>query len=185
VSEHLFLAVPLPMQIKEKLSSFSKSWYGQLPFKKWTYQDDFHITLSFLGPVTYTKSNELVKQLQEELKNFKSFSLTLQNLGTFGDTKQPRVWWCGVNKSNELLECQKRVSKACESVGFTIEKRPYSPHITLAKKFNDGFNKDFEVPLLWDENNIEFEVNEIVLYKIHPSKQPSYEPIEMIKLLKD
>lgn len=185
MSEHVFLAVPLPMQIKEKLASFSKSWNGQLPFKKWTFQDDFHITLSFLGPVTSTKINELVKQLQEELKNFKSFQLSLQNLGTFGDTKQPRVWWCGVNKSNELLECHNRVSKVCESLDLSIEKRPYRPHITIAKKFNENFKKQFEVPLSWDENNLNFEVKEIVLYKIHPSKQPSYEPIELIQLLND
>lgn len=185
MSEHLFLAVPLPMQIKEKLNGLFEKWKGQLPFKKWTDQDDFHITLSFLGPVTYTKSNELVKQLQEELKDFKSFSLTIQNLDMFGESKQPRVWWCGVNESNELIECQKKVSKVCEAVGFPVEKRPYRPHITIAKKFNDHFRQDFEVPLIWNENKIVFEVNEIVLYQIHPSKQPSYEPIKMIKLLKD
>jgi RNA 2',3'-cyclic 3'-phosphodiesterase len=182
VIDHVFLAVPLPTEIKEKLDGFSSKWHHKLPFKKWTYKDDFHITLSFLGPVTYTKSNELMKQLQMELGDYKSFQLSIQGLGIFGSKEQPRVWWCGINNSSELIELQNRIRNVCEEVGFTIEKRPYRPHITIAKKHNEKFSEEFDIPLLWNEDALNFDVNEIVLYKIHPSKNPSYEVVESIKL---
>ncbi|WP_179194861.1 RNA 2',3'-cyclic phosphodiesterase [Bacillus sp. EAC] len=183
MSEHVFLAVPLPSQIKEKLDAYAKEWNGKLPFKKWTFLEDFHITLSFLGPVTYTKSKELVKQLREELCNGKSFTLSIRDLGIFGSSDQPRVWWFGVNKSNDLIELQNQIRNICEEQGFSLEKRPYRPHITIAKKFNDTFQSNFYVPLTWDQKGVSFEVNEIVLYKIQPAKKPSYEPMEFIKLI--
>ena len=182
MSEHYFLAVPLPIQIKEKLATYSSNWNLKLPFKKWTYKDDFHITLSFLGPVTYTKSKELMEQLQMDLAGYKKFNLTISHLGIFGSNDKPRVWWVGMDHSIELIDIQKRISQVCEQVGFSMEKRLYNPHITIAKKYNDRFNKEFEVPLDWNEEPFHFEVNEIVLYKIHPSKKPSYEPVESIKL---
>jgi RNA 2',3'-cyclic 3'-phosphodiesterase len=182
VSDHLFLAIPLPLQIKENLDDFSCNWIGKLPFKKWTYKDDFHITLSFLGPVTNTKSKELMEQLHKDLCDMKRFKLSTNKLGIFGNTDQPRVWWCGVNNSKELVDLHKQISIVCEKQGFSVEKRPYRPHITIAKKFNDQFSNDFNIPLTWFGNEMEFEVNEVVLYKIHPSKKPSYEAIEVVNL---
>lgn len=182
MSDHLFIAIPLPSQIKEKLEEFSSNWIGELPLKKWIYKDDFHITLSFLGPVTNTKSKELMEQLHEDLSKTKRFKLSTNNLGIFGSIDQPRVWWCGVNSSYELVDLQKKISIVCEKQGFSVEKRPYKPHITIAKKFNEKFTNDFNIPLTWFGNGMEFEVNEIVLYKIHPSQKPSYEAIGVVNL---
>ncbi|WP_179865478.1 MULTISPECIES: RNA 2',3'-cyclic phosphodiesterase [unclassified Bacillus (in: firmicutes)] len=182
MSEHYFLAVPLPIQIKEKLDDFSQKWVGKLPFKKWTFKDDFHITLSFLGPVTYTKSVELMDQLKEELDDFKSFSLTVQHLGIFGNDAKPRVWWFGLENSIELINLQHRISNICEKIGFSVEKRSYNPHITIAKKYNDIFDKEFKVPFTWEEDPLKFEADEIILYKIQPSKKPSYQSVASIKL---
>ncbi|WP_176545014.1 RNA 2',3'-cyclic phosphodiesterase [Bacillus sp. AFS041924] len=182
MSEHYFLAVPLPIHIKELLDDYSKKWYSKLPFKKWTYKDDFHITLSFLGPVTYTKCVELMDHLQKELDGFKSFDLSIQQLGIFGSDLQPRVWWFGLKNSNELMNLQIKIRNVCEEIGISIEKRPYNPHITIAKKYNNMLDKKFEVPLRWEEEALNFKVNEIVLYKIQPSNKPSYLPAESIKL---
>ncbi|KQL37703.1 hypothetical protein AN960_15655 [Bacillus sp. FJAT-25509] len=184
MSEHYFLAVPLPIQIKEILDDYSKKWDTKLPLKKWTFKDDFHITLSFLGPVTYSKSEELMDHLQKELNDFKSFDLSIDQLGIFGSTVQPRVWWFGIENSVELMELQNRICKICEEIGFSIDKRPrpYNPHITIAKKYNDRFDKEFEIPLNWEEEPLKFKVNEVILYKIQPSKKPSYHIAESINL---
>ncbi|MEE6452264.1 RNA 2',3'-cyclic phosphodiesterase [Gottfriedia acidiceleris] len=182
MSEHYFLAVPLPIQIKEILDDYSKRWFKKLPLKKWTFKDDFHITLSFLGPVTYTKSVELMDQLQKELYDFKSFDLSIHQLGIFGSKVQPRVWWFGLENSVELMELQNRISKICEESGFSIDNRLYNPHITIAKKYNDRFDKEFEIPLSWEEEPLKFKVNEVILYKIQPSQKPSYLIAESITL---
>jgi 2'-5' RNA ligase len=172
----------LPYQIKEKLDDYSKCWIGKLPFKKWTYMDDFHITLSFLGPVTDQKINELITKLHEELKNANHFHLTLDNLGVFGNKFQPRVWWCGVENSNELRQLQRQISVVCEEIGFNVEKRPYRPHITIAKKSIDQIDEYNEIPVQWNGCGIEFDVEYVTVYKIHPNKKPSYEVVDNIKL---
>ncbi|WP_088067597.1 RNA 2',3'-cyclic phosphodiesterase [Gottfriedia luciferensis] len=182
MSDHYFLAVPLPIHIKENLDDYSKKWYNKLPFKSWTFKDDFHITLSFLGPVASNKTVELMEQIQIELEHFQRFELVIEGIGIFGKIEQPRVWWFGLKSSTELINLQKKIAQVCREIGFSIEKRPYNPHITIAKKYNDRFDKEFIIPQKWEGNSLNFEVNEIVLYKIHPSKKPSYEPVKTVKL---
>ena len=73
-------------------------------------------------------------------------------------------------------------SKIADFYCFSIDKRPYNPHITIAKKYNDRFDKEFEIPLSWEEEPLKFKVDEVILYKIQPSKKPSYHIAKSINL---
>jgi 2'-5' RNA ligase len=178
VSGHYFIAVPLSNDLKKELFHLSKGWRGKLPFKKWTDEEDYHITLAFLGPVEEDKRNEIVEEIQQSLLSIDPFTLQLSALGHFGPSKTPSVWWAGVEKSNELEELQKNVALSCEKVGFQLEKRPYKPHITLAKRFDLAFKDDFTIPSTCDTKNKTIDVTSIVLYQIHPKSTPSYQIVE-------
>jgi len=178
VNGHYFIAVPLSNDLKTELFHQSNVWKGKLPFKKWTAEEDYHITLAFLGPVEGDKRKEIVEEIQQSLLSIESFTLQLANFGHFGPSKNPSVWWAGVQKSKELEELQKTVSLSCEKVGFQLEKRPYEPHITLAKRFNLAFKDDFLIPSTWDTKNNTIVVTSIVLYQIHPKSTPSYQIVE-------
>ncbi|MEO9030599.1 MAG: RNA 2',3'-cyclic phosphodiesterase, partial [Ktedonobacteraceae bacterium] len=62
------------------------------------------------------------------------FTYRLSGLGTFGPAHYPRVLWMGVSEPSGTLDSvQRALNLALEQQGFTTEKRPFSPHLTLAR----------------------------------------------------
>ena len=77
-------------------------------------------------------------------------------------------FWGAVNYESALFQLQAIVHRKCEEVGFTLETRPYHPHITIARKWSG--NGEFNENLLekynpFHEKLLPFIANEIVLYK--------------------
>ena len=64
----------------------------------------------------------------------------MKELGVFGSQQQPRVIWRGVEdlpnrkiQGSPLHYAHRMLSKALEVRGFELEKRSFSPHLTLAR----------------------------------------------------
>lgn len=180
---HLFVAVPIPDSMKQQLIEGCLQIKEQIPFKKWVFSADYHITLKFLGVVDNETMIRLKPLIGEIASKQSSFYLSIEGLYTFGKTTSPRILWTGVKGDmNPLSILQKNVDTAMESLGFIAENRPYTPHITLAKNYagKEPFEsilleqavKHLPFPLKW-------EVNEIVLYQTHLKREPMYEPVEV------
>jgi RNA 2',3'-cyclic 3'-phosphodiesterase len=181
---HYFIAVPIDQTVKEKLSS----WYEkeQPPFQRGVFEQDLHITLVFLGGVEPTLLEELKNALKTVTNQHHSFSLTVENLGFFGQKQAPRVFWASVNQEQMLYELQKDVYQTCINLGMELEKRSYSPHITLARKYigegpyvEEELNKSFQSYL----KNEKWNVSTIVIYKTHLKRIPKYEVVASFELL--
>ncbi len=103
----------------------------------------------------------------------------------FGNREVPRIFWASVNRNSQLYELQKEVHQVCSEVGFSLESRPYLPHITLARNWNG--EEKFEREWLEKYNPfqimpISFIANEVVLYKTNIEKTPKYESIATFTL---
>lgn len=61
--------------------------------------------------------------------------IEIGGLNIFGSPKSPRIFWAQVNEVEPLFHLQEIVHKMCLAAGFTLETRPYHPHITLARKW--------------------------------------------------
>ncbi len=66
--------------------------------------------------------------------------MVVQEIGVFPDIRAPRVLWVGLaNQPDQLaqLESLRRlvgeVDRALHGLGFPLETRPFSPHLTLAR----------------------------------------------------
>ncbi|SFD61954.1 2'-5' RNA ligase [Lentibacillus persicus] len=171
-SPHYFIAVPLPSSLKEKLAGWQRALKPELPFKQWVHPEDLHITLKFLGAVSEEQLNMLIR-LMAQIRNFNSFSLMTGGLGTFGNPENPRVLWTGVERKPELMDLQQYVEGIAFESGFKQEKRPYSPHITLAKKSAGKTDRIPEVKSRYTGHQ-PIAVNQVVLFRIHPGKKPKY-----------
>ncbi|MFC6601962.1 RNA 2',3'-cyclic phosphodiesterase [Ectobacillus funiculus] len=179
MKSHYFLAVSLPETVKDALEAWRQQHQKELPFQSWVHHDDYHITLVFLGEV----SSLLLSRIQEEMQQLsinRRFSITVQGIGAFGLAERPRVLWAGITHPPELFALQKQVYNFCEALGFSLETRPYRPHITLARRWRG------EYPLtdLQQRKNHElsFSVEKITLYKSHLQRTPKYEEIFSILL---
>jgi len=178
-----FLAIPLPMSLKEALATFQKQYEKVLPYRQWTYMDDYHITLKFLGPVEEDQLN-LLQQEMKQVNSMSPFVVNIGSLRTFGTPKRPRVLWVGVEKKNEIMDLYECVQTICQSIGFAKESRPFQPHITLGKKWEGPKSKQRELQQLIKAFSFteKLTVTSVVLFQIQPSKQPKYQIVNEFAL---
>lgn len=170
---HYFLAAKLPKEVKDFLKDWVEQHKFDFPFARWVHHEDYHITLAFLGFAEENMKQDVIGTLSQALIEDDPFTLTLNKIGTFGPHKKPRIFWADVEQSEDLNQVQKKVHRQCIEIGFQLDKKPFRPHITLARKWQG--NEDFEVESLKEfENRLSFTVNEVVLYETHLDKTPKY-----------
>ncbi|WLD92427.1 RNA 2',3'-cyclic phosphodiesterase [Alkalihalobacillus sp. AL-G] len=185
MGRHTFLAVPLPERIQQQIAAFSTQAKSVLPLKKWTGTRDYHITLSFLGDSSENQLNGLKAELEKKMLFHNPFHLVLNDIGVFGNPLTPSVFWLGVNPSEPLSSLQGDVEAACSTAGFRIENRSYRPHITIGKRWNGAAGQSVslkELPTPDYLESLDWKVDEIILYEIHPQQQPMYVPWHRFRL---
>jgi 2'-5' RNA ligase len=180
---HYFVAVPLPQNVKTEFSTYMKKIKNDFPFTRWVHPEDLHITLAFLGNVEPKQLDLLNPQLKEAAARHATFTLSLSELGTFGNRQSPRIFWYGVEKSQPLNDLRDDIFTACERIGISLDTRPFHPHITMARKWKGpGSIYQDNMPQASTLDHT-FEVREAVLFETHLNKMPKYEEKENFPLV--
>ncbi|SDH64615.1 2'-5' RNA ligase [Alteribacillus persepolensis] len=182
MSPHYFIALPLPTQPAERVHSWKKQVEQDFPFKKWVHPNDYHVTLFFLGAADSTKLQRVCAYMDEVAQEVTTFSLQTTQAGWFGKTSSPRILWAGVSGSDVLYDLQKQVADRCEKAGFAVEKRPYKPHITVARTWQGKHSFQDAAKALPILPSSSWEAKEFVLYQTHLGRQPKYERLETFLL---
>lgn len=121
----LFAALPVPEEISRPLVKFQKD----LPGASWRPEENFHITLCFYGDLSEPEARDLDDLLGEIDRPV--FDLAIEGAGWFG-RREPTAVWARVRESDELRALASQCERAARRLGIQLEKRPYTPHITLA-----------------------------------------------------
>ena len=127
MQKRLFVALDLPDFVKTELAALCTG----LPEVRWTPPEQLHLTLALIGEVdgsTFLDIREALAEIEAPV-----FSLTLSGLGFFPPRGAPRVLWAGVTDNPALKQVQKKLVSCLHRSGVTLEKRKFSPHITLAR----------------------------------------------------
>ena len=178
----VFIAINLPAEVKEKLSSYQFRW-PELP-ARWTKKENLHITLLFLG---YVRDEELLgifETVKEAASKNRPFLINLKKI-CYGptDKKPPRMVWAEGEKSSELAKLQSDLEEKLLG-NFTQHRsevsgagRAFSPHITLARLKLWEFRKmePEERPEISQELSLSFEVDSIEIMESYlKPKGPDY-----------
>ena len=100
---------------------------------RWTKSDQLHITLVFIGEVPDERAARIVEIMRAEIPH-PPFRFELGGIGSFPPRGAPRALWVGVKVGSEdVIRVQGLVADRLESVGVDRERRPFSPHVTLAR----------------------------------------------------
>jgi len=185
MNTHYFLAIGLPEAARQQIEDKKAMLQAAFPFKKWVHPQDYHLTLAFLGNAPEEQRSELTAILDNALYNTEKFTLNIDKLGVFGNEASPRIFWLGVDENPSLFRLQENVYAYCKQAGFTLEKRPFHPHMTLARKWagQERFQADrlaLESP--FTEEMVSFDVSQFSLFQTHLNKEPKYEAIYTKKL---
>ncbi|KHD85934.1 RNA 2',3'-cyclic phosphodiesterase [Heyndrickxia ginsengihumi] len=176
MSNHYFLAALLPNEMKKSLWQVTQQMQQELNFKSWVYKEDYHITLAFLGEASQEQLEQVNTDILHDIKRIPSFTLKIDHFGTFGNSNKPRILWAGIEQSHELMELQKMIYHHCLRAGFQLDRRPFNPHITLARKWRDekAFQQDVLSTYRTDTQQ-SFIIEQAVLYQTHLDQLPKYE----------
>lgn len=179
MDDHFFIALPLPEKIKQHLKEQLRKTWHENGFQKWVHEEDYHITLVFLGAVSNEQRLEIVRLLREQISHWKPITLSLHKMGTFGLPKAPRIYWVGVEENSDLMRLQKEIQDIVASCGIQVDSRPYSPHITVARKWNKETNYEAKHVTLFDKP---FTISHVDLFQSFPKSEPKYKPIHTLHL---
>lgn len=176
----LFTAVTLPEQAKKEIQKWTEINKDKLPFRNFTHQEDYHITLQFLGDTEVSMIPKLRETLQGAADQMNQFPLSVGGIGIFGTSLYPRVLWRGVEGAREQLDILfQHIVKSTLPLGYLPEDRPYRPHITIARKFDDSKKITWSLDEISTQHEIDpWVVSDFVLYQTYPGQKPMYKIVE-------
>ena len=154
---------------------------------RWIDRANLHITLWFIGEVADERGLEISGVLGRPL-DVDPFSLALMGCGAFPPSGAPRVLWIGTTKgTGAMRELYARIAHRLVPLGFAAERRPYAPHLTIARVKDPGRTparviRDAiaAVPVSCGESA----VNAVTLFRSRLSPRgASYEPLLRVPLM--
>jgi len=103
---------------------------------RWVKRDNEHVTLHFFGKISEETIYSLGRQLNGLAEGSCLFHLKIDGLGGFPAWKNPRVLWAGLKEVDGQNALERFYSDLCiqlKKQGVPVEKRPYTPHVTLGR----------------------------------------------------
>jgi len=139
----LFIAIAIPEEIRAAYAGLIQEFRELAPQAKWVRGENLHVTLKFLGETPPAKWEELRSALVE-IHSPEPVKLEFQGLGFFPNERRPRVLWAGMEAPARLKMLAGDVDRVAHALGFPLEERPFTPHLTLAR-FNPLTAMEFQV----------------------------------------
>jgi 2'-5' RNA ligase len=121
----LFIAIHFSPGVREVLLSAIDSLRAQAVSGNFTRPENLHLTLAFIG-----ESNDPDSAAEAiDAAAVPPFFLAVRGFGHFGD-----LWWVGIEKNPALTGLAESLQESLRRHGFEVDKRPFRPHITLARQ---------------------------------------------------
>lgn len=170
-----FIALRLPQEAVNELGDLAAkmSYQDKSGALRWVDQENYHVTLAFLGEQNQDDLERLAENLDHSVSQTE-FTSYVNRISPFPETK-PKLMAALLEKTSDLNELHKQVVSAVNSTGLVMNKRKFVPHITLARyrhsrnEFAGGIPTNIDCPLYFDE---------VTLFEsVLTSSGAEYEPI--------
>ncbi len=137
-----FLAVEVPdsakVWIEKKRRELKRECKGSV---RWVHKEAFHITLHFFGNIPPQVIGKVEAIANSLTPRYSPFHLRLKGVGAFPNLRFPRILWVGIEdltKEKNFRNFQRTLRSLLEQAGFSVEKRPFTPHITIGRVKRSG-----------------------------------------------
>jgi 2'-5' RNA ligase len=128
----LFVALEIPSAVREDLAALLQYLRAASPRTRWVRSENLHVTLKFMGEVPETKL-AATRSALAGVHSDQPVTVDFHGLGFFPNEKRPRVFWAGIEASPNLKTLAADIERVVEKLGIPCERRPFSPHLTLAR----------------------------------------------------
>ena len=127
----LFIAINFNNDTRLHLLALCDELRGKSKHGNFSVPEILHLTLSFLGECDGRQI--AVAKSSLSAVSFKPFDITVERVGHFkrygGD-----IWWAGLREDKSLMSLQHDLTDKLISAGFTLERRKFTPHVTLGRE---------------------------------------------------
>jgi 2'-5' RNA ligase len=129
-----FIALDLSRELQRFLAQAIARGERLLPAARWVTPASIHLTLAFLGELSPQQLTRAIEAAEAAARQSAPFGYRLGAPGTFGPARAPRVVWMGIEEpSGELQALQQTLNRELAARGFSVDTRPFTPHLTLAR----------------------------------------------------
>ena len=129
----LFFAIELPGDVQAALGRLKPREENR--DYRWSEPWLLHVTLAFLGEQPAERLDVLQQVGTAAAGASRPGTLRLGQAGSFGSRRAPRVLWVGLDGDLQALsDLQARLAVGLHEAGFALDDRPFSPHVTLARR---------------------------------------------------
>lgn len=127
----LFIAINFNEKVKLRLAELSNGLRAGSTKGRFVPPENLHLTLVFLGECDEKQALDAKSAM--DAVEFKAFKINIDNIGRF-KRRGGDIWWAGIRSNKELTRVYEKLTKNLTESGFQIEKRKFSPHITLGRE---------------------------------------------------
>lgn len=128
----LFFALNFSPEVTEAIENVQRALRQYAaPGASYPGPENLHLTLAFLDevpPLQAEKARMALQSLSPE-----PMTLCFSHLGKFKQ-RDAELWWLGAEPSPQLSRLQSELSSQLIHLGFSLDNKPFRPHVTLARK---------------------------------------------------
>ena len=129
-----FIAIEISSQIRNGIARYLKRHITNENDVKWVPQDQFHLTLKFLGDVPMNEMHQVIAGIEKACRETDPFDLVFEGIGAFPNDHLPRTLWVGVSEGiEESRILAEQIDLELERLGFPREPRRFTPHLTIGR----------------------------------------------------
>ena len=127
----LFIALNFTPETQSRLLALRDGLRAQSARGNFSLPENLHLTLAFLGECDPPQA--AAAQQAMAAVRFVPPEILIERVGRFrrdgGD-----IWWAGARENPALMALQRDLTGRLLAAGFALERRNYSPHITLGRE---------------------------------------------------
>ena len=174
----LFLAIDLPVKIKEKISNMIKNLKQEYQDFRWVSENNYHMTIYFF------EENCSLNNMEEKIKRaiFDIYPFYLYSSQGQLFIRKKVLLYLGFRKNKELEKMASNIIKT-----FSPKKKiKFIPHLTLARYRIPSKQQYFVIKKKMKDLDIdlEFKVKKLTLFNcINYNTKPEYKIIKEFELL--
>jgi 2'-5' RNA ligase len=138
----LFVGIPLDEEARRGVEKVVKKLKrGHWPVK-WEKPEKWHVTVAFLGELTETEIDKVIKAVEKGVRGIKPFEIRLKGLGSFPDLVLPRVVWLGLKGDlKNMARIYKGVREELRKLKLEFDEKPFRAHVTLGRVSKEARRK--------------------------------------------
>lgn len=165
----LFCALELPYAVREKITNHITQLRSQVPDVKasWSRVENIHLTLKFIGEVPAERIEHLSQAAARAVVSVETFSLRLEETGSFPPHGAAKVLWIGISEpTGALSRLHGQLEEESEKEGFARELKRFHPHLTIARlRRPDGARRLLDAHRELKFGPVEARVSEVVVMR--------------------